>query len=368
MAIPVKLPVFEGPLDLLLHLIEKNKIDIYDIPIAGITDQYLEYVRQMDHEDLDVTSEFLVMAATLLDIKSRMLLPREKDDETGEEEGDPREELVRRLLEYKMYKYLSEELAVYREQAGVRYFRAFAKVGTSYAQGEVKSIGAPMLLDVAFAADGTAANYAFTKQTCVKHGSPAMTYNADYKRYEADLSANSFSSTAGHYYSIRFLYDDEFMARLADGHTLEAVVKVPYLTSTSESDILANYENGGTGIGIQNKTFFAQAYTGGIYRSVYDQDDLDDKDGTYHHVVSVYDQASATLFLYIDGQLVNSKPAPGRHTMPTTSNARYYMVGGNPDSSSNCVASWNSSVVFTRIYDDALTASQVQTLYNNLKK
>ena len=124
MAIPVKLPVFEGPLDLLMHLIEKNKIDIYDIPIVEITDQYLEYVHQMDHEDMDVTSEFLVMAATLLDIKSRMLLPREKDEETGEEEGDPREELVRRLLEYKMYKYMSEELAVCREQAGVRYFRA----------------------------------------------------------------------------------------------------------------------------------------------------------------------------------------------------------------------------------------------------
>ena len=124
MAIPVKLPVFEGPLDLLMHLIEKNKIDIYDIPIVEITDQYLEYVHQMDHEDMDVTSEFLVMAATLLDIKSRMLLPREKDEETGEEEGDPREELVRRLLEYKMYKYMSEELAVCRERAGVRYFRA----------------------------------------------------------------------------------------------------------------------------------------------------------------------------------------------------------------------------------------------------
>ena len=124
MAIPVKLPVFEGPLDLLMHLIEKNKIDIYDIPIVEITDQYLEYVHQMEHEDMDVTSEFLVMAATLLDIKSRMLLPREKDEETGEEEGDPREELVRRLLEYKMYKYMSEELAVCREQAGVRYFRA----------------------------------------------------------------------------------------------------------------------------------------------------------------------------------------------------------------------------------------------------
>jgi len=124
MAIPVKLPVFEGPLDLLMHLIEKNKIDIYDIPIVEITDQYLAYVRQMDHEDMDVTSEFLVMAATLLDIKSRMLLPREKDEETGEEEADPREELVRRLLEYKMFKYMSEELAVCREQAGVRYFRA----------------------------------------------------------------------------------------------------------------------------------------------------------------------------------------------------------------------------------------------------
>ena len=72
MAIPVKLPVFEGPLDLLLHLIDKNKIDIYDIPIVEITDQYLEYIHQMEREDLDIMSEFMVMAATLLDIKCRM--------------------------------------------------------------------------------------------------------------------------------------------------------------------------------------------------------------------------------------------------------------------------------------------------------
>src|SRR5699024_9717772 len=100
MGIPVKLPVFEGPLDLLLHLIEKSKIDIYDIPIVEITEQYLDYIRQMEQEDLDVMSEFMVMAATLLDIKCRMLLPREVNEE-GEEE-DPREELVRQLLEYKM--------------------------------------------------------------------------------------------------------------------------------------------------------------------------------------------------------------------------------------------------------------------------
>ncbi len=108
MGISYKLESFEGPLDLLLHLIEKNKVSIYDIPIVEITGQYLEYVNQMEKEDLNVVSEFLVMAATLLDIKSRMLLPAEVNEE-GEEE-DPRAELVARLLEYKMYKYMSYEL------------------------------------------------------------------------------------------------------------------------------------------------------------------------------------------------------------------------------------------------------------------
>ncbi len=121
MPIPLKLQVFEGPMDLLMHLIEKNKIDIYDIPIVTITDQYLEYVRQMEHDDMNVTSEFLVMAATLLDIKSRMLLPRDEDEDS--EEGDPRDELVRRLLEYKMFKYMSEELREKNRHAGFTYFK-----------------------------------------------------------------------------------------------------------------------------------------------------------------------------------------------------------------------------------------------------
>ncbi|MCM1044657.1 MAG: segregation/condensation protein A [Candidatus Gastranaerophilales bacterium] len=123
MAIPVKLEVFEGPLDLLLHLIEKNKIDIYDIPIVEITEQYLQYIRQMQEQDMNIVSEFLVMAATLVDIKCRMLLPKEINEE-GEEE-DPRAELVQKLLEYKMYKFMSFELKdrqvdaarnLYREQ------------------------------------------------------------------------------------------------------------------------------------------------------------------------------------------------------------------------------------------------------------
>ena len=108
MAIPVKLEVFEGPLDLLLHLIDKNKVDIYDIPIVEITEQYLYYIRQMETQDMNVMSEFLVMAATLIDIKCKMLLPKEVNEE-GEEE-DPRAELVQKLLEYKMFKYMSLEL------------------------------------------------------------------------------------------------------------------------------------------------------------------------------------------------------------------------------------------------------------------
>jgi ScpA/B protein len=80
MGIPVKLEVFEGPLDLLLHLIEKNKIDIYDIPIVEITDQYMEYIHAMEREDLGIMSEFMVMAATLLDIKCKMLLPKEVNE------------------------------------------------------------------------------------------------------------------------------------------------------------------------------------------------------------------------------------------------------------------------------------------------
>ena len=92
MSIDVKLQVFEGPLDLLLHLIEKNQVNIYDIPIVTITEQYLEYLGEMQRQDLDVMSEFLVMAATLINIKAKMLLPKEEEEE--EEEEDPRAELV----------------------------------------------------------------------------------------------------------------------------------------------------------------------------------------------------------------------------------------------------------------------------------
>ncbi len=120
MELEVKLDAFEGPLDLLLQLIEKNRVSICDIPIASIADQYAACVEAMDHEDLDLTSDFLVMAATLLDIKARMLLPKEKTE--GEEE-DPREALAEQLREYRKYRALSQELEERENLTGPRWFR-----------------------------------------------------------------------------------------------------------------------------------------------------------------------------------------------------------------------------------------------------
>ncbi|MFF0826861.1 segregation/condensation protein A [Brevibacillus sp. NPDC003359] len=116
MAYSIKLDSFEGPLDLLLHLIDKAEVDIYDIPIAEITEQYLATIDKMQELQLDVASEFVVMAATLLSIKSKLLLPKKEEHvfqqflDMDVDEIDPREELVARLLEYKRYKMLAENL------------------------------------------------------------------------------------------------------------------------------------------------------------------------------------------------------------------------------------------------------------------
>src|SRR6476661_9175567 len=106
----IKLGEFAGPLDLLLYLIRKEQANIFDIPIAKITNQYVLYIRLMKKLDIAVAADFLVMAATLIEIKSKMLLPREPSDEAGEEIEDPRQELVDRLLEYEKYKSAAEML------------------------------------------------------------------------------------------------------------------------------------------------------------------------------------------------------------------------------------------------------------------
>ncbi len=128
----IKLQVFEGPLDLLLFLIRKNELDIYDIPIESVTKQYLEVIRAMQHLDLDVAGEFFVMAATLMEIKSRMLLPKGQhavDPNAEDEEVDPRWELVHQLLQYKKFKEAAaklNELAVTRQNLMERYMSALS--------------------------------------------------------------------------------------------------------------------------------------------------------------------------------------------------------------------------------------------------
>lgn len=116
----IRLDCFEGPMELLIHLIEKNKIDIYDIPIAILTDQYIESINNGIYKEMETMSGFLVMAATLLEIKSKTLIPRQKDEK---EEDDPRQELVERIVEYKRFKKAAEIFADIEEISGIKVFK-----------------------------------------------------------------------------------------------------------------------------------------------------------------------------------------------------------------------------------------------------
>jgi segregation and condensation protein A len=143
----IVLPVFEGPLDLLLHLIRENRLDIYDIPIAQVTDQYLQYLSLMESLDLEIAGEFLVMAATLLEIKSRMLLPTGAAAEDYEEQIDPRAELVERLIEYQRYKEAAEMFRG-RETERMRLFTRWpSDVGADYAPILLEDLAPDDLLD-----------------------------------------------------------------------------------------------------------------------------------------------------------------------------------------------------------------------------
>jgi segregation and condensation protein A len=121
----VQLNNFEGPLDLLLFFIKRDELDIYDIPISYITQQYLEYVNLMEELDLDVASEFILMASMLMSIKAKMMLPREEDENEEIDESDPRYELVQKLLEYKRYKEMAIKMADIDEETRKRYKRGY---------------------------------------------------------------------------------------------------------------------------------------------------------------------------------------------------------------------------------------------------
>ncbi len=136
----IKLPAFEGPFDLLLFFIERDELDINNIPIAKVTDDFLAYIRQMEEMNVDLASEFILVAATLMRIKAKLLLPRKPIDEEGNE-IDPREELVQKLLEYKKYKSILDEMRDMEEQRALRNYRGNTAK-------ELKDIATKALVDV----------------------------------------------------------------------------------------------------------------------------------------------------------------------------------------------------------------------------
>lgn len=136
----IKIQQFEGPFDLLLFFIERDELDIYDIPIAKITDDFLSYIRQLELLNIDVASEFILMAATLMRIKSKMLLPRKEVNEEGQE-LDPREELTRKLLEYKQFKEVIGEMRNLEETRAMKFDRPWAS-------SQLKEIADQALLDI----------------------------------------------------------------------------------------------------------------------------------------------------------------------------------------------------------------------------
>lgn len=140
MTYTIKIRQFEGPFDLLLFFIERDELDINDIPIAKITDDFLSYIRELESLNLDVASEFILVAATLMKVKSRMLIPRKQVDEEGNE-IDPRAELVQRLMEYKKYKSVLEELRKMEEEQG-------ARVSRGNTRHELRQLAEKALVDV----------------------------------------------------------------------------------------------------------------------------------------------------------------------------------------------------------------------------
>jgi segregation and condensation protein A len=123
----IRLPLFEGPMDLLLFFIKRDELDVYDIPVHHITKEFLDYLRMMQALDLEVAGDFIVVAAELCQIKAKMLLPREERTEEGIEEEDPRADLVRRLIEYRRFKEMSQELGTLSEEARKLYYREYFK-------------------------------------------------------------------------------------------------------------------------------------------------------------------------------------------------------------------------------------------------
>lgn len=255
----------------------------------------------------------------------------------------------------------------YNYDGSAKFFRAYIKVGSTYYFGDIKSITAATLLSAEFKADGTIFNGAPTKLNAVKTGSPTVSYNSGYKRYEVAF-ANTHGSNSSQLYSFDYRNRDDFIKHLSDGHSIEALVMLPTTpTKNDEADIIADFQNGGSGIGIRDKEIWTDIYLGSEYQKI--KSGVIPESGLYYHVVAVYDKDYG-IRLYVDGKNKGEIQADGAYHSPDAA-CRFFTISGNPNSSNNASSSssgWPGTVVFARIYDEPLTAEQVLTLYNNLKE
>ncbi|MDI6401898.1 segregation/condensation protein A [Balneolaceae bacterium ANBcel3] len=207
----VQLQNFEGPLDLLLFFIKKDELDIYDIPIAYITQQFLDYIRYLDELDLSVASEFIYMAGTLMAIKARMMIPEPEKEDDGEEEDDPRYELVQALLEYKRYKEVAADLREYDKKARRSYSRGFVIPDQVEAEQTGEALKDVTLIDLMAV---------FKKvMSTVKD-----VHYHDIKRYETDIESQS-----KHVRSYLFSHGKSSFSNICKGFSSKLYVVVTFL-------------------------------------------------------------------------------------------------------------------------------------------
>ena len=251
----------------------------------------------------------------------------------------------------------------YPYTGGARYFRSFLKVGSQYYFGAVKAVTAADILDVEFNADAQAFDGTFSRVPIEKSGSSTCPYNDEYKRWEADMSANNAASTASNFYRCNYGLYGDFSQKVLSGHTIEALVK-PMAVTPGQQDFVANYENGGEGIGIYQNQFYYCAYLGGGYRYYYAGTPVA---GQYYHLVLAWDQENQQIRFYVNGELVSTATDVPQNMDAPDANIRYYVVGGQPAGSSGATEAWQGSVGFVRFYDKPLTSDDVTYLYGHLK-
>lgn len=229
------------------------------------------------------------------------------------------------------------------------------------------------ILDVKFNPDGTAEDISPMKNTIEAYGNPQVFFSSRYGRYEVRFGDNSWAGKASRYYKISYADNDAFQNALADGHTMETVIRCSYTGSIQdgEAKFFSSHQSGGTGLMIskisgarENELTFLP-YVGGSWR--WATSGIVPESDVYYHIVGVWNKTEEKAYIYVNGELKNTVAASGDFKFPAT-NCYYFAIGGDPSNATTVNQAWNGDVVLSRIYDKALTKNQVTSLWNRLEE